>query len=513
MTSARSVAWVMAILASALLGACGSPPTTGILAKAEDRLGVDATWYGSDLRIYHAALLYPRGLALRTPGYLLGVENVHPEDEGFLSQIDPSRGFRERHMITHLVRYHLPDGPAGSARPVCVLYTLLDGPGDDPGQRLFERCGEELRPERAGNDTASQAQGNAIFRFRQSLTRQLQGGGFSHILLMVMGWNTDQERALRNFNDLALNMADEAAAEGLSFRPLVIGVTWPSLWQLSEWSVVPTPIVRGLSFPFKRRDANDLGTYVLRDLILHAVLPAREAAPGVPVVLIGHSFGARALATALARRSDDPTFRAADAELLARFAKQDRVIMLQGAFGFDLLFDKGGDGALAMPFAAAAPRLTLSSSVYDSAVSTAFWGQYAGDADTFDAACRENAERWEKLGIDLRQIGCGEAVAAGEHGYGFALCTTERLPTGAIQPARDLAQHPELPARFFDASRLINCKPPFSGGGAHSDVYRRETARFLLREIGVKPPNAVAASPGGADEQDQLRAHLGQDGR
>ena len=38
-----------------------------------------------------------------------------------------------------------------------------------------------------------------------------------------------------------------------------------------------------------------------------------------------------------------------------------------------------------------------------------------------------------------------------------------------------------------DASRLINCEAPFSGGGAHSDVFRRETAQFLWSEIEQQP--------------------------
>jgi hypothetical protein len=34
---------------------------------------------------------------------------------------------------------------------------------------------------------------------------------------------------------------------------------------------------------------------------------------------------------------------------------------------------------------------------------------------------------------------------------------------------------------------MINCNAPFTGGGAHSDIYRRETARFLLDRIVASP--------------------------
>ena len=37
--------------------------------------------------------------------------------------------------------------------------------------------------------------------------------------------------------------------------------------------------------------------------------------------------------------------------------------------------------------------------------------------------------------------------------------------------------------RYFEASRMINCNQYATGGGAHSDIFRRETGRFLMGEI------------------------------
>src|SRR4051794_2786461 len=322
------------------------------LEEAESRFGVGSTWYGSDLRIYHAALLSPKGLGLRVPGYVVGVENLHPANVGFLSASDPQRLVGEHHVITHIVRYNLADGAAPrQPRASCVLYTLLDRsePDGDPGRRLFDHCADHLETAPGSLGTASQTQGDAIARLRESLVDALErapaAAAYSHIMVMIMGWNTDQERALRNFNSLIGNLADEAAALGIrDFRPLVIGVTWPSQWQLGEWSIVPGPIVRGVSFPFKRRDANDTGKYVLRDVIVHAVLAARQDVAarvgrtgGPRLVMIGHSFGARAIVKALASSevAKEP------------FRPEDRAVLLEGAFEFKDLYEKGGRGPLA----------------------------------------------------------------------------------------------------------------------------------------------------------------------
>ena len=294
---------------------------------------------------------------------------------------------------------------------------------------------------------------------------------------MVMGWNTDQERALRNFDSLTGNLAAEAESRRAAFHPLVIGVTWPSQWQLGEWSVVPDIVVRGVSFPFKRRDANDTGVHVVRDLVLEGVLPAREAAAGQggseapPLVMIGHSFGARALVRALA------TQRAGE----AMFRPEDRLVLFEGAFEFKDLYQKGGGGPLAEAFALGRPRVTMTASRHDSAVAAAVWGQYTGDIDTFDKVCRgQLGRRWTASQIpkDLDSIGCGEIGPTTSNGYGLDVCT----PTSddAVRPVRELHGKP---IRYMDASRLVNCEAPFSSGGAHSDIFRRETAAFLWDEI------------------------------
>ena len=479
------VVGLTALLATALVGlvSCGPTPNQ-YLAEPEREFGVSRT--GADLRVYHAALLTPNGIGLREPGFLVGVENLHPESAEFAPANDPNRRQGERHVLTHIVRYNLgdPADPKAAGVRSCVLFSILDRDDPDPDRRLFQRCPGVPPYQVTAGSTASSSQGEAIARLREGITLALTQAAatkpLSHILVVVMGWNTDQVSALANFDSLAGNLADVARERGETFRPLVIGLSWPSKWQLGEWSVVPDILIRGLSFPFKRRDANDTGVHVLRDLVLEGVLPGRRHAPHAdgqvepPIVLIGHSFGARALVRALA------TQRAAG----AGFLDTDRLLLLQGAFEFKDLFQKHGQGPLAEAFDQARPRVTMTASRYDSAVAAAFWGQYAGDIDTFDKACRGEKGRFlgtAQMPGDLAPIGCAE-LRPGAADFALDVCTVTEDDPAPLARALD-----GRPVRYFDASRLINCQPPFSGGGAHSDVFRRETAQFLWSEIEPQP--------------------------
>ena len=469
-----------------VLGAC-EPDPGQYLSIAEREYGVSRTYYGSDLRIYHAALLDPNGTGLHDPGFLVGVENLHPESVEFAPANDPNRRAGERHVLTHIVRYDLgaPDGTGtgGPGARSCVLFTLLDRPEPDPARHMFDRCPGTAPFRPSAGTTASASQGEAINRLRNGIADALRGAPpgrpYSHILLMVMGWNTDQTWALGNFNSLAGNLADAAREHGATFRPLVIGVSWPSQWRLGEWSIVPDVMVRGLSFPFKRRDGSDTGAHVLRDLILAGVLGARGES-GPPVVMIGHSFGALALVRALS------TGRAAKKVVNDRgersgFDKSDRLLLLQGAFEMRALYQIHGYGPLAPAFAQSRPRVTLTASRYDSAVASVIWGQYAGDMDTYDKACR-GAKGWglrlSPMPPNLAPIGCGVVEESPSLKAGLAVCTP--TPADKAPPVRGLDGHP---IRYFDASRMINCAQPFTGGGSHSDIFRRETAEFLWREM------------------------------
>jgi hypothetical protein len=97
-------------------------------------------------------------------------------------------------------------------------------------------------------------------------------------------------------------------------------------------------------------------------------------------------------------------------------------------------------------------------------------------------------------GFDLTGFACAPARDQ-ERRYGAGWCgpqpaadagTTREEPSVADGPS---AAFEGARVRYWDASPLINCRSPLSGGGAHSDIYRAEFGRFLWHEIGGPAPS------------------------
>ena len=165
----------------------------------------------------------------------------------------------------------------------------------------------------------------------------------------------------------------------------------------------------------------------------------------VPITVIGHSFGSRAasvgacIGPAIFERTPELT--------PARIAN---LVNLQGAFQVSRLF---GDSDKGMHFPDACSNVDnviLTASDKDNAMDTAFWGLYAGDERSFARHCPPDAK-----------INC---VRADSH--------------GGITP---LSAPPKSHITYVDASELIRENAYLSGGGAHSDIYRKEHGVLLNR--------------------------------
>jgi hypothetical protein len=519
-----------------LLAACQSQE---YLQKSEEKYGVGDSWYGSDLRVYHEALLAPTSMRLHNPGYIVGVEELHPTDRSFVT--DAGKRYVE-HAVTHIIRYDGATNQGVAASSGCAIFSLLEPEGAEPdaAHGIFTHCraaqGEpeavrryqarshapqvdaepddcartEYGPLDAGKTiTLPVAQGEAIRRFHQSLCYELGNGNYSHVFLMVMGWNTNQSLAFKNFNSIVNNIALAAQTQSpqAHFKPLIVGVTWPSELNIGPWSVLPQELVHLSSFFSKRQQAEDVGRYVLSDIILN-VLDARRKAAELRnashaveprVVMIGHSFGARALVNALvhpitgaASSLDDPQSRVR--EMFQSMASTDRLVLLQGAVEFGSLF--APDMQLAGTIGDGRPRVTMTASEHDSANNVAFWGYYTGTERAFREACENplNKDIWQSAGYHLDQIGCAVLDGRSER-YGFQLCRPAVDPADGTAAPAMLRSIDGRPVRYFDASRMINCDAPFTGGGAHSDIFRLEIAQFLWDEMQDDHGTIVASTP------------------
>lgn len=124
-----------------------------------------------------------------------------------------------------------------------------------------------------------------------------RGQPFTHLMFLSMGWNNDQFEALERYNAIRQHAIRAAEAEGRSFNPLVIGLTWPSVWGGTSVVDLANRAFHIGSYPVKAADADEIG-FGIANHMLNAMLPRIEAATKLQTVAVGHSMGARILTRA-----------------------------------------------------------------------------------------------------------------------------------------------------------------------------------------------------------------------
>lgn len=434
------------LMMTALVGAltaCASE-TPRRLQQSELAFNTD----GPITRLFHSSLYYPSEIRLQHDGFLVGIEKSEraritggisiPIAGAVDSGLD--KGAAQRLLddgkvlfVSHILQ--VAKGPA----PVCAIYNAY---AFQSAPQLVMPCPGALSADQPVH--AYLKSWDALEHLRVALDARLADPiGYSHVLVITMGWNTDQEEAVRNFNSLT-NAALKAAAPG--FRPLVIGVTWPSKW-VSAWL---DPVFKLASFPNKAHDADELGGTWLGVLLHDTLTPARTR--GIPVIAIGHSFGSRAMSVAAC--VGPVIYRDAP---LAR-ARIDHLVNWQGAFKSDRLLGDGSDGFFYPPNCPAVGNLVLTASSHDEAVKKPFWGAYAGEMKSYAATCSDLKAR------------CARADATGL--------------LGPVQGPQDST------VLYVDASDLIRENAFGTGGGAHSDIYRTEHGRMMLQATGITQVDA-----------------------
>jgi len=117
-----------------------------------------------------------------------------------------------------------------------------------------------------------------------------------------MGWNNDQVESIQRYNKIIKNLKESAKHHNQDFKPLVIGLSWPSVWGNST-----VPVWRQLlhlfSYGNKANDADEIGytygNYIINKIIPRLKIKSRVNEQPAKVILIGHSMGVRLLTRAL----------------------------------------------------------------------------------------------------------------------------------------------------------------------------------------------------------------------
>ncbi len=484
----------------ALLGGCSSDKAVSYLEVPEDALG---TGSGSN-KIMHTAVDYPRGILLNFPGYLIGVEKAlsrkvttsdwqtSPRKAGLPHVRIPSNESKtnvladqiyeqpKAHIISHILEYSVKPGSKHALPRVsgCALYSLYTLPESETNYDCEDT--KKAKKDTTEKDTTKQkekpfaASWKALKRLNRSITDKMKGiNPPTHIIVYTLGWNTPQEKAIRNMNSLGGHLIEVAADENADFRPLIIGVSWPSLWR--NVSFVPNFISQPFSYPNKANDADELGMSWL-GVLMHDILPkfrdeknAENKNGPVPIIVIGHSFGARANTRAVfTGPAIHPRGKTAPENNVNQIV--DLVISLQGAYSknrylTDPLPQFGGENYPYKHFGKQAGKVILTASIYDKGNEVAFWTDFAGTGRSWKSECGEKAVQPNK------DFDCYTFSEEGED-------KPEETIRNAFSSFKkkgeicDPSKEDECKILYLNADSIIRFNASGTGGGAHSDIYR-----------------------------------------
>lgn len=463
-TSSRAI--LLLVLCST--GLAGQRAPEHPLRRAEQVLGTAShlDWG------FHRVVEDPHGLGFKFPGFLVGVEKASRNRLGVVdtgrtapvpisyappgSNAEERRVLRrvlndpERTFVSHMVAYDIRGGAVPYIQPTFVhnAYARSAAAISYHGWESYGRAGEypfynPAASPYADSWTALDKLGAAV---RERLQAARSGGSpVSHVIVASMGWNTTELEAIRNYNSIFGNLLaqDAASARSALAAPIVVGLSWPSRWD-----------VPGVSYPNKADDADEVGFLWVNYLINHVLMPLKREF-GFRTVVVGHSFGAR-----LTTRG---VFSGPVLGVLAPQEKVDLVVGLQGAFSANRFIPERAVGLEGAPYARYrdwANQVVLTWSPFDRANPAA-------------------------------DIATGANNVGGTPGYRRTLQYPAHFQQVSWREAGDWLPVPrERDGRILmvDASDLVRFGTYEKGGSAHSDIYHAAMGRFLLDLIRAYAP-------------------------
>ncbi|SFN86578.1 hypothetical protein SAMN04487859_11055 [Roseovarius lutimaris] len=270
-------------------------------------------------------------------------------------------------VVTHITRYE--------NRRACGLMNAYQAASAMP------TCDTGIVP-----DTRSFKSGvDALFEvFLRDLAARLKQGNFTHIVFASMGWNNDQRVSICRYRQIMQMTGHAMTGRGEAFRPLVIGMTWSSSWNAASTSKLGHAAGHIGSVLNKATDSDEAGV-LHGNLILNRIIPAANTG-ALPVVVLGHSMGARFAGRALFSR-----------DLLKQGAvgpAADLAVFLQPAhsayrYGGDTFGARGNEGHpydsyKDLPDA----QVVVTTSLCDFANPFALWSPYLGGRRGWKVASR-----------------------------------------------------------------------------------------------------------------------------
>ncbi len=420
---------------------------SSFFADAERALDTDGYYHALD----HISAYYPSGIALNFPGYVIAFEEspIHLVTRGprdlRLNEAAHTSGYTVDRLlnalqfdvqyVSQIMRYE--GRPYGDGN--CSLYSLYY----NHGTAVVAPCSDDPRNGAArANEFASAfiRSWDALDILQERLAEDIVANEYTHLVVGIMGLDTAQEEAIRNYRSIISSVRKNA---GEAFKPLFVGVTWPSFYA-NRWF---DPLWEALAYSPIADRADTLGLTWLGILLNEVIAPLGEH---IEVTVITHSFGARAATMALcvgpviARDPDDPVRRRGEAGI-------ENFIGLAAAFSvkrFGRPDNPFYEDIYYRDYCPQIRRFMFTASSNDRAFLPVFWSKSVGDHEFMLEFCAQQRPI---------RVSCTLATAKGE--------------IGDFDVAAKII--------YVDTSELMKYTMPGTEGKGHSDIYRPEAGRLL----------------------------------
>ncbi|MCH8078616.1 MAG: alpha/beta hydrolase [Proteobacteria bacterium] len=445
---------------------------------------------GNDLSVFHRVAEHDLGLGLRFPGIIVGIEKAAREniDAGICTlwwgkgqeydDLDPDLFHKnsklhkniqktlndcKRMFVSHIVDYKVTKKHNGFEYiEENVLYSAYKKPVE--GNRYKNAYAR-------GQEALIQGLGNELRKKVESVKDQEP---YTHILLFSMGWNTDQQESMRNYNSLITQMINAA---NVTFKPLFIGISWPSEW---SWPVLEG-LGKVLSYPVKSSDADEVALLQVNPLLYEVLIDLKHHYD-IPLILLGHSFGARLITRSVfglpAQRTRQP-----------QSDNIDLVISLQGAFSVNrFIMDNGNEGSPYADFANHAKKFILTWSEFDSANPIAAFvtfAKHSGGIPGYKQSLKapDIFQQFVILCEHIDNDDNKECKTDKHYDIKFQCVSTEPGDKCVNRPIWDQSFKNGNTISMIDSSQIIFREPHNKGGKAHSDIYTHAIANFVWDAI------------------------------
>ncbi len=394
-----------ALISLVLIGCQISPENA--LAAEEERLAT-----GGDLSKYHYLVREPYSVGLSHEGFIIGIEKSPKEKIGYEfpdidvtrfrkwdTRDDPQGGqyieARNAHFrrvtsdrksvfVSHILKYGFDR--QGTVRfAVCPLYSVYKANGfaDQSGRPGCPANGQTETSKTTDAKPYYEDGWSALNRLYDAIKARLDQArpAYTHILVASMGWNNDQVESVRRYNALLGNIIAQARLEGTPegqyFNPLVIGLTWPSVWGGDSFFNTINLVTHVVSYPNKADDADEIG-YTIANYLVNNIVYRLKSEYKLKIVLIAHSLGARILSRAmfsahLLKGGPNPTGDATDLFIGLQGAFSVRRFKKDHRLPFPLSLFRKGEGSPYLIYDKLDGRVVLTWSEADAANPVAQW--------------------------------------------------------------------------------------------------------------------------------------------